>query len=262
MSRSSPASGELLAGDRVGGAQHLEALGGDLADDADAEAGAGERLAPDDALGHAELEADLAHLVLEQRPQRLDQLELQVVRQPADVVVALDVRRAGAAAGLDHVGVERALHEELDRVAVGVGGPDDVARRLLEDADELAADDLALLLGVGDPGERGEELLARVDDDEVDPGRGDEVLLDLLGLAGAQQPVVDEHAGELVTDRPLHERRGHGGVDATGQAAQHPGRRRPARGSRRPGRRRRWPRSSRPSSPAPRCRKFSSTRWP
>ena len=62
--------------------------------------------------GQPELGADRAHLVLEQRPQRLDELELEVVGQPADVVVGLDRRRAGAAAGLDHVGVERALDEE------------------------------------------------------------------------------------------------------------------------------------------------------
>ncbi len=68
------------------------------ADDADREAGAGERLAPDEALGQAELGADGADLVLEQRAQRLDELELQVVGQPADVVVRLDRRRAGAAA--------------------------------------------------------------------------------------------------------------------------------------------------------------------
>ena len=85
------------------------------------------------------------------------------------------------------------------------------------------ADDLALLLGVGDPGERGEELLAGVDDDEVDAGRRDEVLLDLLGLAVAQQPVVDEHAGQLVADGLLHQGRGDGGVDAAGQRAEHPG---------------------------------------
>ena len=78
--------------------------------------GPGERLAPDQALGQPELGADRAHLVLEQRAQRLDELELEVVGQAADVVVGLDRRRAGAAAGLDHVGVQRALHEEA-RVA-------------------------------------------------------------------------------------------------------------------------------------------------
>ena len=67
MSRSSPAAVSSSRAIAVGGAQDLEALGGDLADDADAEARARERLAPDDGLGHAELEADLAHLVLEQR---------------------------------------------------------------------------------------------------------------------------------------------------------------------------------------------------
>ena len=53
-------------------------------------------------------------------------------------------------------------------------------RGRLEGPDELAADDLALLLGVGDPGQRGEEPLGGVDDVQRDPGRGDEVPLDLL----------------------------------------------------------------------------------
>ena len=77
-----------------------------------------------------------------------------------------------------------------------------------------------------------EELLGGVDDVQLDAGGGDEVALDLLGLALAQQPVVDEHAGELVADGPLHERRGDRGVDAAGQPADGPARRRPARGSR------------------------------
>ena len=81
-------------------------------------------------------------------------VELQVVGQAADVVVRLDVGRAGAAAGLHDVGVKRALHQELD---VAVGG--DVAGGRLEDPDELAPDDLALLLGVGDPGQRAEEAV-------------------------------------------------------------------------------------------------------
>ena len=51
-------AGELLAGDRVGLAQDVEALAGDLADDPDAEARAGERVPPDDLGGQAELLAD------------------------------------------------------------------------------------------------------------------------------------------------------------------------------------------------------------
>ena len=75
------------------------------------EAGAGERLAPDHRRRQAELLADHPHLVLEQRAQRLDELELEVVGQAADVVVGLDVGGARSPAGLHDVGVERALHE-------------------------------------------------------------------------------------------------------------------------------------------------------
>ena len=49
---------ELLAGDRVGRPQRVEPVRGHVPDDPDPEAGSGERLAPHDRLGHAELEAD------------------------------------------------------------------------------------------------------------------------------------------------------------------------------------------------------------
>ena len=42
----------------------------------------------------------------------------------------------------------------------------------------------------------------------------------LLGLAGPQQPVVDEHAGELLADGPVDEQGGHRRVHAAGQRAQ------------------------------------------
>ena len=172
--------------------------------------------------GSTELEAHLADLVLEEGAQRLDELELEVVGQPADVVVTLDVGCALAPAGLDDVGIERALHEPLDRVVLVATVMHDVARRLLEDADELLADRLALGLRIGDAGQRGEEALPGVDDDEVDTGRVDEVLLDLLGLPLAQQPVVDEDAGELVADGLLHQGRCDGGVDAAGERTEDP----------------------------------------
>ena len=131
-----------------------------LADDPHAQARAGERLAPDDLVGQAELGAEPADLVLEQAAQRLDQLQRHVLGQPADVVVALDHRRrAVAAAALDDVGVQRALHEEL-----GVG---QTAGVLLEDAHEQLADDLALQLRLGDPGEAVEVAVAGVDVDQL-----------------------------------------------------------------------------------------------
>jgi hypothetical protein len=56
----------------------------------------------------------LAHVVLEQFAQRLDQFEVQRFRQAARVVVALDGLALLALAGaFDHVGVNRALRQPL-----------------------------------------------------------------------------------------------------------------------------------------------------
>ena len=57
-----------------------------------AEAGARERVAADEGRRQAELDAERAHLVLEELAQRLDQLQLHPLGQAADVVVALDHR--------------------------------------------------------------------------------------------------------------------------------------------------------------------------
>ena len=166
-----------------------------------------------------------AHLVLEQGAQRLDQLELEVVGQPADVVVGLDVGGAGAAAGLDDVGVERALHEERDRRR-RVGGE---RRRTTSTsaASKTRMNSRPMILrfssGSLTPASASRNCFCGVDDVEVDAGGGHEVALDLLGLALAHQPVVDEDAGEPVADGALHERGGDRGVDAAGQRRRSPG---------------------------------------
>src|SRR5450756_2935636 len=73
--------------DPVAGAQSAELLAGDLADDADGQAGPGEGLAEDHLFGQAEGEANLAHFVFEEVAQGLDELEVHVVGEAADVVV-------------------------------------------------------------------------------------------------------------------------------------------------------------------------------
>ena len=219
-------AGELLAGDRVGLAQDVEPLAGDLADDPDAQAGAGERLAPDDLGRQAELLADQADLVLEQRAQRLDELELEVVGQAADVVVGLDVGGAGAAAGLDHVGVERALHEERDLVAASSAASAPKTSASAASKTRMNSRPMILRFSSGSltPASASRNCFCGVDDVQVDAGGGDEVALDLLGLALAQQPVVDEDAGQPVADRALHDGRGDRGVDAAGERRRSPGR--------------------------------------
>ena len=175
--------------------------------------GPGERLPPHHPLGHAELLADAAHLVLEEEPERLDELHRHVLGQPADVVVRLDL--GGDAVGparLDHIRVERPLDEELDVAELG--------RLLLEDADELLADPVALLLRLGDALEPREEALLRLDVHERDLEVAAERLRHLLGLVRAHEAVVDEDAGELIADRLVDEQGGDGGVDAAGERAE------------------------------------------
>ncbi len=138
-------------------------------------------------------------------------------------MVALDVRGARSPAGFDDVGVEGALDEEGDLFAFTfLSLEHEVGGSGLEGADELAADDLALLLRVGDSGELGQELFARIDGDEADADRVDVVLFDLDAFVLTQQTVIDEDAGELVADGLVDERCGHGGVDSAGEAADDP----------------------------------------
>ena len=195
-----------------------DAVGGDFAEDADGESGAGEWLALEDVFGHAEVAADFADFVFEEVFERLDELELHALGQASDVVVALDGLR-GAAHGLrlDDVGIERALHEPVD-LALGFG---DAAGFLLEDGDEFFADDLALLLGVFDLGELAEEEVGGVNGVDVEAKLAAQVLLHFLKFVFAQDSVVDEDAGELVADGAMDEDGSDGGIDAAGESADH-----------------------------------------
>src|SRR5207247_2072494 len=108
----------------------------------------------------AEAQPDETQLVLEELPQRLDELEAELAREPPHVVVALDHHRRAAHRGrLDHVGVERALGQEPRAPRL--------ARGRAKHLDELPADDLALALGVADPLQPGEETAGRVHEDDL-----------------------------------------------------------------------------------------------
>ena len=83
--------GNLVPEDEIGLPEGVRLLLGDVPDDADGKAGAGERLTGDQVLGQAQLTAQLTDLVLEEEPQGLDDLlEVHIVGQAAHVVVALD----------------------------------------------------------------------------------------------------------------------------------------------------------------------------
>ena len=79
--------GDFLAPDGVGILHDGNLFGGHFADDADAQAGAGERLTAHQILGQAQLTANLTDFVLEQVAQGLHQLlEVHGVGQASNVV--------------------------------------------------------------------------------------------------------------------------------------------------------------------------------
>ena len=207
---------QFLASDGVGLAEDRQSLLIDGPDDANRKPRPRERVSPDDLRRQAEVESHLPHLVLEEGAQRLHERELEILRQASDVVMALDVRRAGSATGLDDIRIERALNEELNRLAVRTCLGDEIALGRLEHPDEFAADDLALGLRIAHPCECLEEALLRINHDESNAGRCDVVPLDLLRLALAQETVIDEDAGELVAHGLVHQGCRHGGIDSTG----------------------------------------------
>ena len=88
---------------------------------------------------------------------------------------------------------------------------------LLEDADELLADDLALALGLVDSRQLLEEAVVGIDMDERDP-EPPKGLDNLHGLVVAHQAVIDEDAREPLADRAVDEHRGDGRIDTAGEA--------------------------------------------
>ena len=198
---------QFIDEDRVGPAQQVGKLFLHFTEDAYPQARPREGVAIDHLVRQAEGDAQFADFILEQFTQGLKKLEVQGFGQAANVMVALDgVRLAGLAAGrFDHVGVDRALRQPFGVGALlGFG---------LEDFDELAADDLALLLGVGNALQVPHELLGGVDVDDAHAEVAGKGTHHLLGFVEAQQAVVDEDAGQLVTDGAMQQRGNDRGID-------------------------------------------------
>ena len=197
---------KLLAQNRVGLAHSLEPVAGDGTDAAHAETGAREGLAVDHAVREAQGLADHADLVLIQELDGLHKLKVELRGQAAHVVVRLD------GAGLQDIGIDGALGEEADAV--------ELFGFLGKDVDKHLADDLALLLGIGDAGKLVEEAVHRVDVDEVRVHLVAEDLDHLLGLALAEKAVIDMDADELPAHSPDEKRRDDGGIHAAGEGQQ------------------------------------------
>ena len=152
--------------------------------------------------------------------ERLDEIEVHALGERNQVVVALDGGRLAArlaSAGLDDVGVNGALSQVLDRLAIGL----ELLSHSEELFPELRTDDAALFLGLGHASQELGIAVLGVDVDKVDVELLGEDFLHLLGLALAQQAVVDEHAGHLLANGASAQGSHNGGVNAAGQGKDH-----------------------------------------
>ncbi len=134
-------------------------------------------------------------------------------------MVALDVRPANP--GLNHVWVNGPLGQKVNSAALLFGLCHQTCGCFFKDPDELRADDLSLGLRVGDAFQRTQETFHRVNSDEADAKSFRVVAFDLFALPTSQQTVVNEHAGQLVPNGLVNQRRSHRGVHAPGQSRDH-----------------------------------------
>jgi len=91
----------------------------------------------------------------------------------------------------------------------------------LENLDKQLADNLALGLRIGFGAQRAQEAPLGIDADDANThvfGKGGH---DLVTLLVTQQPGIDKHAGQLIADGLVQQRRHDRGIHATGQAQQH-----------------------------------------
>lgn len=235
----------LLDIDAVGMLQDLHLLSCNCTQDSDSETGAGEGVSAHEVSGNAEKSAEYTDFVcdkkkksgmsdmerraarneeslhtLEQFAKGLDQLELHVLEQTADIVMRLD-GRAGAleADALDDIGVKGALQQKFE-FALGLlfwqftlvceldllfSLRFQLRSLFLKHINESVADDLALALRVLNAFQSGEEELRRVDNGDVDAEIFGKHLVDLCGLVRAQNTVVDHNGVETRTDSLVHE---------------------------------------------------------
>ncbi len=158
-------------------------------------------MTPNENLWQAQLAAQRAHFILEQFAQRLDQRHVHPFGQTADIVMALDrdARPAGKAHAFDNIRIQRPLSEKIS--------PTDFLCFIFKDFDEGLADEFAFDLWIGQPGKPVQEQRLGIYMHErniIGPAKQRH---DLIRFAAAHQPVVDEHACQLIANRFMDEHR-------------------------------------------------------
>ena len=191
-------------------AEYRELLEGDFTEDTNRKSRSWEWLPPDHFTREAKLFANLADFILEQKTQRLNKLELHMLRKPTHIVVALNQVALLGSARLNDIGVKGALCEVLSAI--------DGRCDLIKDLDELLANRLTLELWIRNTLEAVEETLFLIRVDKVNVQVLTKVTLDLRTFIHAEKSGIDKDTGQLCADCLVDQCGNDNGVDATGEA--------------------------------------------
>ena len=151
--------GNLLTVDCICVLNDTNLLGSNLSNDTDSKTGAGERLTVYEVLRNTKFETGTTNLVLEQKPQRLNNLlEIYIIRQSTYVVMGFDYS-ALAKTTLDHIRINGTLYQEIYFT--------DLLGLFLEDTDKLFTNDLSLSFRLFHTGKLAVETLLCIHTDKV-----------------------------------------------------------------------------------------------
>src|SRR5438477_11378899 len=127
-----------------------------------------ERLTIYDFLWQPELQSCLTHFVFEQLAHGLDELEMHLLRQSADVMMTFDHLRGIALDryALNHIRIKSSLRQEFVAAvfafAIALIFLEQLLGGMLKYFDEFIADQLALRFGIGHSFEQREKAIAGV----------------------------------------------------------------------------------------------------
>ena len=183
----------------------------DIAQDTHSQTRTREGVTGNQVFGHAQLATYTTHLVLKQPLQGLTQLQMHLLRQTAYIMMALD-HLAGDVQRLDTVGIDRALSQPF-----GIGN---LLGLGIEYLDEVATDDLSLLLWIGHASQIGKELCAGIHTDHVQ-AQHLVILHDLSKLVLTEHTMIHEDTCQVTTNGTIEQDGSDRRIHATGKTEDH-----------------------------------------
>mmetsp|Transcript_36144 Transcript_36144/g.61620 ORF Transcript_36144/g.61620 Transcript_36144/m.61620 type:complete len:405 (+) Transcript_36144:570-1784(+) len=167
---------------------------------------------PDTSFINAQCNTQLAHFILEQFAQRLNELQLHCCRESTNIMMSFDsgtwtlVRNT-----LNNIRIKSSLEQEITSSCISLN----FLCLLLEDVDECPTNDLTFLFGIGNTLEQIQESIFGINTSKVDMAVISHSLENIHGLILSQASIIYQYRMESIPDGPCHQNGGHRRINAT-----------------------------------------------